>query len=697
MNRAVREAVSGILILGALVGEPQIPKATSAAIEELRSLGYQVPTEVAPVKIVGLLPTQGTSRNFLEANQMGNWRPGLIRLRMLNSSIESTITALRHELVHEASHLTCKGRLPIWAEEAHAMKFSGELSDGKSPLAAATAADLAELKIAMRADNVLSKNATVALREILTKIPWSQNPCSVPKIFEDARESDLSYRLIHLYTGRVLASQGSQTTLAPLGSLLKIPYLASLPSNVAETTETEDALVRSDTGYFSKLSNQLDLPLFSSLLGELPILREGLTPRSLLGERDPQGTFPFEKSLEESALLLRDAFLSEANRFAILAKNGDMAGSTLQHIPADLKKFLSQMRVLAKTGTISSHQGVPILGSLLLIWPKENPLYLAIIRAKNRIGADVVAESRSVLISWNRSLKTVDGIVAVDMLSLLPRAAWQRKSSCEQRAGRLPIIGMISYSRCGKFQVATAAKTAKPLREVTGVWFDDPVTKKSILLTDPFSYAEGVVEAEAADLKGEARDALLAVAMWNGVKSDAARFAKTKKGLCDNTRCMVFQGNDRLNKLSPARLAKIVHDFDYLDNISKTQKHPWLFFEKGGDSPWTKSLATAEVSTKLGLGPLIHIQRQRGRDGAVSVTFTQTQEEQTWPCELVRNRLKLLSCPDKIVLEPSNNQWIFSGVGEGHGQGLSISRATDLAKQGYVSQEILKRAFVRPL
>lgn len=64
------------------------------------------------------------------------------------------------------------------------------------------------------------------------------------------------------------------------------------------------------------------------------------------------------------------------------------------------------------------------------------------------------------------------------------------------------------------------------------------------------------------------------------------------------------------------------------------------------------------------------------------------------PCDLFRTRLKIPSCPQVIGYDAGKNEWVFSGVGQGHGMGLSIERTRQLAKEGYPAARILEVAYL---
>ena len=121
------EAGAAIIFFGSLIHDPQIEKYGAEALQELQSRGYRVPTNSDPVRVY---PAEGQHLKPLEA---GGWRPGVVLLRPNPLGTADPKTYLRHELMHESSFRTCEGRLPLWAEEAAAIDFSGELAGVAQP------------------------------------------------------------------------------------------------------------------------------------------------------------------------------------------------------------------------------------------------------------------------------------------------------------------------------------------------------------------------------------------------------------------------------------------------------------------------------------------------------------------------------------------------------------------------------------
>jgi hypothetical protein len=194
-----------------------------------------------------------------------------------------------------------------------------------------------------------------------------------------------------------------------------------------------------------------------------------------------------------------------------------------------------------------------------------------------------------------------------------------------------------------------------------------------VLTTTRLAYAAGVVTAEDASLRGEPRIALARVVDANGAHS-----RHPGRPVCDTTHCQAFLGTapdraeDRQALQQPLRAAR------------------WLAFSRGGAERWREVRTLEAVRRLLGEG---------ARDlafGGGQVTFAATaadgahrwEERRTLPCERLRGPLKLPSCPERAT--PEGETLVFSGRGQGHGEGLDVEWAR---RSGRSAAEILAEAY----
>ncbi|NJL59485.1 MAG: hypothetical protein HC887_07440, partial [Desulfobacteraceae bacterium] len=341
------ELGAAILFFGSLVHHPELAAVGRQALQELQSRGYAIPTDADPVRVY----PAATSGNFT-GTHAGGWRPGVISLRENPQGHLSAEIYFRHELMHEASYRTCSGKLPIWAEEAAAISFSGELS--AQPLKEhPTQQEVEYLKNRIRIRALPDTESYKTLSKLVAIYGWSQKPCEVSKeisklltIREDTAGSDFSYILISLVSGRIFEFQGDIHAKYPPGSLLKIPYAASLRNMPADDIGRE--LAESNTEKLLSGKNRFDTDTYHLLISGIrnagfdtpDKIGDGQYWRQYLGERRADGDYPLEASLDELAKMLRASLLFKPEYFSGLSQNGVVKGSTLYAESGQDKKIL---------------------------------------------------------------------------------------------------------------------------------------------------------------------------------------------------------------------------------------------------------------------------------------------------------------------------------------------------------------------
>lgn len=694
------EAGVAILFFGALAGHPELDRSGSQALHEMQALGYRTPTISEPVRVY---PAK-TGSDFT-AGHAGGWHPGVISLREDPQGPFGPEIYLRHELMHEAGHLTCGGRLPLWAEEAAAIAFSGELS-ARPPTGPPSESELDHLREKVRVGAGLDAAAYGALSKLISIHGLPSEPCGVSGEMEtllqsDAAGSGFSYILISLLSGETLDAKGDLTTRYPPGSLLKIPYAASLTE--VENAAVGEELCASDTDrllarrrFFSPekfrflTSIVKDAPLAASFESREVSGGDARFWRRFVGERGPDGGFPFEASLKELSLVLRASLLFQPARFSGLSQNGFTPGSTLYPAPERHKAILRRLHAMSKTGTVSDARGNPLAGHLMVAWPREDPLFLAVFRNSGGSGASNIRRASEVIEGWALRCTPATGRVRVRLLSLTPRASWEIQDVCPSLEKEEPGCRSVRFSTCGKFKIVSSARGSRSVRWVSGLLESRADSDAVILETDPETYADAVLSAEAQDLRGEAQKALRAAIVWNGVHG-GHRHPDTRS-LCDATHCMVFQGQTSdepkkpPGKTDPALLA-------LLDEVATQKMRVWLSFSEGGDSAWEKRIALPELKALVDEPAVLDLRRERTRSGGIVVHLMYPETEEKVPCEVFRARLKLPSCPESIQSDAANGAWIFKGTGKGHGQGLSVDRARALAGSGTGAAAILRDAY----
>ena len=690
------DVAAAVLLHGVFAHQQELPGTTAQILGELQQAGYSVPTAAEPVRIYPLLHSDPAL-----ADHAGGWKPGSIFLRPEPRGEFDWRVYLRHELFHEASWRTCRGNLPLWAEEAAALSFSGETSPAVTAPRETDTSDarIARLRSRVRTDATLTEADRATLRALVSKLGWEAAPCSIPRPFADLfRErnrlegASLSYLVASVLSGRVLESGGDLTAPMPPGSLLKLPYAASLAPD--HTAHVGLDLARSDTAALLARKEYFSPAVYRSLFADpqnlpIPAAGEGLNDTAthqLLGERMPDGSYPFESDLRTLMLLLRESLLRAAPRFRELSQNGVLQGSTLEHATSELRETLQKMHALAKTGTAANARDLPIAGHLMVAWPAEFPRYVAIFRQGRTSGAGT-ADSAAPLLKRLAASYPARAEVRVHLMSKLSPGQYHLSLPCPGFETAQFRGAAYQATQCGWFHLTTEAPGALPDRYVPGLL--ERRADNLILITDPDSYADGVLAAEAADLKGEARKALRAVIAFDGMNG-ASRHPDTH-ALCDTTHCMVYRGLPSMNATTdPSHEPPLAA---YLSAIAAERQESFLLFSRGGTEPWSTTRSAMAVQAAFSAAAILGIQRERTRSGEVMVHLILPGETRTLACEVFRNTLKLLSCPESISFDASRDIYLFSGLGEGHGQGLDVERARWLAEQGVSAKSILSDAY----
>ena len=693
------EAGAAILLFGSLIHHPELTGSGATALAELKAHGYVTPTNAEPVRVY---PAR-TDGDF-HSGLAGGWHPGVISLRESPTGGFGPEIYLRHELMHEASYRTCGGRLPLWAEEASAMHFSGELLGRQEPEPSDEDA-IDHLRARVRIGASLDAVSYTALAGLVAVYGWPDRACAVSeqiqKVVTARTDSEFSFIMIHLLSGRVLESRGDLNTAYPPGSLLKIPYAASLTEGSDQAIGEE--LARSDTAGLLLRQNVVDFDRFrflTSMVKESSLARDGVSgegvkqggqvERTYLGERDQTGNFPFEANLSELALVLRASFLSAPASFSGLAANGSLPQSTLHEASDANKAILKKLRALCKTGTVSDARGNPIVGHLLVAWPREDPQFLAVFRQPGMSGALTLRSAAGVVKKWSARYTAGFGQVNVRLLSLTPRPSWEVVEVCGSQERQEQDGSRLRFSTCGWFKILSSARGSRTERFVRGILQTLPEGDKVVLKTDPETYADAVLAAEAQDLRGEAAKALRAVIFWDGVHGSHRH--PDSSSLCDTTHCMVFQGSTSREK-ERRQASTDTTILRLLDRLAPKKGPNWFSFSEGGVEQWQRQIPVAELQQAVNESTILDLRRERLRNGETAVHLIYPESEEQVPCELFRAKLKLPSCPETIVYDAGDGAWRFQGIGKGHGVGLSVEKVRRLGKSGYSAEAIIKDAY----
>jgi len=687
----LHEAGAALLFFGALAQHGELRQVGANALTELAAQGYRIPSEDEPLRIFPAL-TEGQ----FSSQHAGGWRPGGIYLRNQPQGGLSADIYLRHEIFHEVSHRSCGGRLPVWAEEAAAMQFSGELNS-LQPGAWPATEELQGLKTHIRQDAELDSQDRSLLGRLVINSGWPQTACALSERLQTLlgsafdTGSDSAYLIMSMASGRILDSGGDQHSRMPPGSLLKIPYASAL--STANPLVLAAELAASDTDKLLARRAQFQIGEYRLLLSafkqQTPTGLE--TPHTLqdwrayLGERETGGGFPLQASLPELALTLRAALLRQPAYFQGLTLNGITPNSTLAgQSPAD-KQLLQQLQAITKTGTVSSANGLALVGHLMLAWPASHPTYLALFRQRGVRGAAILKLAAGLLKNWRHDHPLPNATVRVRLLTLTPRSSWEAQADCPELAKP-----QNRFTLCGQFHIVSTAPGSRAERIVSGIIHETGDHGPAILETDMDSYVDAVLAAEAQGLTGSAKAALRAIIAWNAGHG-GHRHPETK-ALCDTTHCMVFLGEPPSAKPQPRSRFNIALQ-QLLDKLAYENGWDWLAFSQGGAQKWQQQIAGTDLTTRFKENRILDIRRERRKNGELFVRLYYAGNEEILSCETFRNTLKLPSCPDAIGYSINQDAWNFQGMGAGHSLGLSLALAQALAEHGRTAEQILLDAY----
>lgn len=355
---------------------------------------------------------------------------------------------------------------------------------------------------------------------------------------------------------------------------------------------------------------------------------------------------------------------------------------------------LRQNRIAIKTGTTRNVDSLPISGTVAEVWPSENPQFLAGVKEDGVAGFQAAERQAALFESWVRHFKDFGNTnTLVQLNNKIPAQAFAVSSPCKLTNVRQSQLEGAQTSVCGTIALTTAAKGVKSRRNVSGIVAK--MGKDLFLITDVFSYADGVLAAEAAtELRGEARHALQAVVVSNALRHNARTITdKLSNPLCSSTLCMAFQGNGKNELRSDRRLQEKVGALVTELEPAVQRLGGWLPFALGGSQSWVKDIKADVLASSVAEKVVLGVMRERMRRGQVRIHLEYMNGRETVSCEVFRNRLKLLSCPDRIEYRAADSVWRFSGMGEGHGAGLQMLNAQRLSDEGASASTILKKSF----
>ena len=536
---------------------------------------------------------------------------------------------------------------------------------------------------------------------------WGATESNILQILAGHKSYPMSYQVealwVNLETQEILLKQGQTHLPKPVGSLLKPVLVDQIPElqkeqfadkrdiwNCRGSTHANGerwdwpaALSFSCNGFF--LSQDFPIEAFRKNL-------QVLTQQTIQTMPEAIGLVPsLRLSLSDVATLYSQLF---DNQSAVLqALRGTLEYGTLSGI-AESKRLL-QWQALAKTGTVVTPSGGGALRSLVLIVPKGSDFAapsLLVLRGEGVSRAQLVQKAVQIL---KQSPSPLSRSTQVEVLSLLanqdvqitcvegPQFLFQnRKTSGCLRGGLGVEVTLANGKTARKIFFGTLTELPQPPHTPS----EDHVAVSArqvrarkhsrwLLKTSLREYVSQTLAAEGAGYEIETLKALGWV-----IRNNVIHAAENGQPLCDSSRCQVFLATELppKSRLRFQKIASELESFPFLNSGAEP-----LFFSTGGKAAWTKIIPTATVAQSFGYPQFLSLKMTDKGDIAVN--------GQSFPCEKVRSALHLLTCPQRSEIR--DQQIEFHGQGEGHGLGLDLTAANQMALRGAKAEMILTAFF----
>ncbi len=680
----------------------------------------------------------------LPASMLARSSPGTIEVRLsaVAALDASTRLALRHEVVHqflwrrcgpsthdrlfhEAIAVALSGEAPMWREGGyHSIAVAAQTL--QSTELDTPRARRALARLVSEGGQGLPASLSTRLSRCADDAPWV--PLDVDELAGGAiQAAHDALVVLHTQTGEVLEQSGAATVPQPYGSTLKpfivaaavaagrpLPVLTAAPSDpqwacgegMPAELDVAGALQRSCNGWFLGLEAHqghaaVDLGALGEVLVRLGLSRLPADMSEAIGVRT--GPTIGARALAEAYRLL--ALTTPAARdvdvIRALSTRGTLVGA------AGIEGLRG---MAAKTGTVRDHASRPTHGLLVAV---DDQLVIVRIRAgvqARALVSDVVAARRrhqgrrhekrnvqvfglmpeqNIDVRCDGTAVTIDAIPrlasSTTLSSLLSRgravcAGGPWRVSAGRALAERPYAGVFVRSVAPPF--SSSDETATPRQRAARRGSD------VLFVTSRLRYTAGVLQAEDAAIRGEARVALARVIDHD---LDFGHERHSGRPVCDTTHCMTFLGTppDTPDAAVVAALSR---------PLSAAGLSGWLPFSQGGESPWEQTRSHDDVVAAVGAFTML-LAKEPGVGEAPSVLVVRQETEgdadvdvtERLPCERLWSPLRLPSCPTRI--ERHAETWRFVGRGAGHGLGLDVEAAKAQARAGASVDAILERAF----
>lgn len=547
--------------------------------------------------------------------------------------------------------------------------------------------------------------------------------------------SRTDFFLIDGLSGETLAEEGQPQSRQPVGSILKPSLVAALPA-LMEPREARDAaewhcpgrplagesfswqraLATSCNGYFLDFAaaSPAAFEAWDEEMRRLGVhLPENLTGMDeRIGLREGITLSPVEAVRLFCWLDRKAPFVVDALRRT--ARDGTLAS-------APEAGWFVERGIALKTGTVRGAASEPLHGWIVAVGPRDasgTPAFVAAIHATGRATVSLLPELKRRLAS---SLTGLERLAEVQILGLVPETGvglacgdgapllvrgrtglWRlERPGAAVRPGALaegetyacPAAALVVSFDDGHGQVRRRryfgalsvasgrsgdAPSSVPLRERSA---RARRGSRFILATSERSYVTSSILSELPEGPLELQAALSLV-----VRNNRLADRHGERPPCDTTHCSLFGQDGNAPAAARRRAARAVALAAAYEIEAPENGRVWFPFSLGGEGEWTQVRTRAQVAEALGLPEAPENLARAGRGD-----FVIGPSGQRLACEIVRNQLRLPSCPDEVLQSPG--QFTFCGKGEGHGEGLDLTRAAAVAALGADFRSLLAQAW----
>jgi hypothetical protein len=556
----------------------------------------------------------------------------------------------------------------------------------------------------------------------------------------ESAPSRADFLLVDGLAGETLAEDGRPRTRQPAGSILKPSLVAAVPALMEPRTARDAAewhcpgppkrgesftwgraLAASCNGFF--LDFTAAPGTFDAWEDEMRRLGLHLPDRSIsmeerLGLREGITLSPLEAVRLFSWLDRKAPFVVDALRRT--AQDGTLAS-------APGAEWFVERRIALKTGTVRSVAGLPLHGWIVAVGPRDGsgaPAFVAALHATGRATAALLPDLKRRLAS---ALTGLERAAEVQVFGLVPEAGvglacddgaplLVRAPAGDWRLEKPGTAVAPGTLVAGETYACPAAALAVTFADGHGaarhrrsfgalrvealpagdVFSSVPLRERSvrarrgsrfILTTSERSYA---VSSILSELPAGHTELLAALSLV--VRNNRLTRRHGDRPPCDTTHCNLFGQDGNVSAAARKRAQQAVTQAAGLEIAAPEGGRPWLPFFLGGTKEWTEVRTGAAIAGALGL-EVEPLRVVRVSDGSFEVAAPAAVVRR-FPCELLRNQLRLPSCPDDVTSPLSRpGGFTFRGKGEGHGAGLDLTLAAAAAAEGADARTLLARAW----